>query len=125
MNIVSQPDNAQHFTGHPFILVCHSQIHEAVDTDVNVTITWSGPREKTSSRTLSPVPGMMLEFKLPLEFSLLDVSDSGNYSCDSTVYPVTSPYLVKSDTSSTSFVISPSKLSMDPIYLHILVHALL
>ena len=114
VNIVSQPNNSQYYIGHQFKLTCNSRIHPAVDTSVNVTNTWYWGSGRITPD--SPLFGENIEFNSSLRFSPLNVSHSGNYSCDSTVYPTSQHvHLVKSDTASTSFVISPSKLSIDPM----------
>ena len=141
VTIASVPIAAPHYTGLQFILGCYSQIEQAVDTDVNVTHTWSRAyrlyyswKSWSNPRvTQSPVSQENSVMYSHLYFTPLHVRDNYFYSCESTVYPSPedpkSQYLVKSESESAKhkFDMSPRKLSMDqlsdPQHYYIINHA--
>ena len=111
MNILSHPNNTQLFTTQQLNITCYTLLHPAIDTAVGVANTWSGPTGVMSSDghvSVAAVAGKNLEFNSSLHFSSLRSSDSGTYSCFSTVSLVSS-YIVSSETVSATIVITASK----------------
>ncbi len=111
VRVVPQPNTTQLFTTQQLNITCHTVLHPAVDTPVGVANTWSGPSGVMSSDghiTVTGVAGTDLEFNSALRFSSLQSSDSGSYTCFSTVSLVSS-YIASGDTVSASIVVTASK----------------
>ena len=111
MKVITHPNTTQFFTSQQLNITCHTVLHPAVDTAVGVVNTWSGPSGVMSSRghiTVAAVAGTNLEFNSSVQFSSLRSSDSGRYTCISTV-SLSSSYIVSSTSASASVVVSASK----------------
>ena len=111
MRVVPYPNTTQLFTTQQLNITCHTILHPAVDTQVGVVNTWSGPSGVMSSSghiTVVGVSGTNLEFNSTVRFSSLQSSDSGTYTCFSTVSLVSS-YIASGDTVSASIVVTASK----------------
>ena len=79
---------------------------------MSVSNTWFGPTGVISSNghvTVVAVAGTNQEFTSALQFSSLQSSDSGTYTCFSVVSLVSS-YIVSSDSISASIVVTASEL---------------
>ena len=111
VKVVPHPKTTQFFTTQQLNITCHTILHPAVDTAVGVVNTWSGPSGVISSSghiTVVGVAGTNLEFNSSVQFSSLRSSDSGRYTCISTV-SLFSSYIVSSTSVSASVVVSACK----------------
>ena len=111
VRVVPYPNTTQLFTTQELNITCHTILHPAVDTLVGVANTWSGPTGVMSSSghiTIIGVTGTYLEFNSTVNFASLRSSDSGTYTCFSTVSLVSS-YIASDDTISASIDINASK----------------
>ena len=112
MRVVPHPNITQLFTTQQLNITCHTILHPAVDTAVGVANTWSGPSGVISSDgrdiTVVGVAGTDLEFNSAVRFSSLRSSDSGTYTCFSTVSLVSS-YIASGDTVSASIIVTASE----------------
>ena len=108
MRVVRTPNDTQLFTTFQLQLTCLVEVDPAVDTEVRVNNTWSGPSEEISSDSRITVDNvtMSLEdvaFKSSVHFSYLKCSDTGTYTCFSVVQPsVASLYVESSDSTSSN-----------------------
>lgn len=109
--MVHQPESTQFFITESVDLVCLSDIDLAVDTPINVSMTWSGPsgNRMRSDGHISVLGdrGTFTEHDSTLRFSSLHSSDTGNYTCSS-VASSTSRYVVSSSTTSAVNIINTS-----------------
>ena len=111
VKVVPHPNTTRLFTTQQLNITCHTVLHPAVDTAVGVANTWTGPSGVMSSSghiTVVGVAGTDLEFNSSVQLSSLRSSDSGSYTCISTV-SLSSSYIVSSTSISASVVISASK----------------
>ena len=111
VRVVPHPNTTQLFTTQQLNITCHTVLHPAVDTAVGVANTWSGPSGVISSDghiTVVGVAGTDLEFNSAVRFSSLRSSDSGTYTCFSTVSLVSS-YIASGDTVSASISVTASE----------------
>ena len=79
-----------HYTGQSLQLKCWTHLNDSIDTSVQIIHTWTGPSGTitTDSRKqvtrISKTQGAYLS---SLTFHSLRTSDSGTYSCLSTIQP--------------------------------------
>ena len=109
--VVAHPNTTQLFTTQQLNITCHTILHPAVDTEVGVANTWSGPSGVISSSghiTVVGVAGTDWQFNSSVQFSSLQSSDSGRYTCISTV-SLSSSHIVSSSSVSASVVVSASE----------------
>ena len=74
-------------------ITCTTILSPYVDTPVQVTHYWVGPSGAVTSdngTTVSPVTGSDLQYMSTLSFSSLRLSDSGIYTCTSSVNAIDS-----------------------------------
>lgn len=126
VDVVSRPNTTTLFTTQQLNLTCYTILHPAVDTAVGVANTWSGPAGVVSPNghiTVVGVAGTSLEFNSSLRFSSLRSSDSGTYTCFSTVSLVSS-YIASGESVSASVVVTASKWLMRLTHFTLLVMGL-
>ena len=115
MEVVRTPNDTQLFTTFHLQLTCLVEVNPAVDTEVTLNNTWSGPSGEISSDSRITVDNvtMSLEdvaFKSSVHFSFLKSSDSGTYTCFSIVQPsVVSLYVDSSDSTSSNTSVNAGK----------------
>ena len=73
--------------GINFTLICTIQLNTAVDTDVIVNVSWTGPAVFASNSRISitDVNESVAPYKTTLFFSPLNVTDNGTYTCQADV----------------------------------------
>ena len=75
--------------GTELVIYCSVSISSAVNTDFDVSITWSSdPAEALNGfYRISEISGPGLEFTRTLSISPVDLSDSALYSCTASISP--------------------------------------
>ena len=76
--------------GTELVISCSVSISPAVNTEFNVSITWSSdPAEALNGSyvRISEISGSGLEFTRTLSISPVDLSDSAQYSCTASISP--------------------------------------
>ncbi len=79
------------YTDENVTLTCSVLLSASVDTAVDVSVVWSGPRGDTMSiaeRVTESEP-----YQSTLTLSSLTTSDSGDYTCTATADPCDSPFV--------------------------------
>ncbi len=107
VEITSDPDRSL-YTNETVTLTCSVLLSAFVDTAVDVSVVWSGPRGDTMSiaeRVTESVP-----YQSTLTVSSLTTSDSGDHNCTATADSRNSPFVTASS-SSTVANISVGKFS--------------
>ena len=87
---LTRSPNTTVFTSDQLTLTCTTVLSSCVDTPIQVTHNWRGPSGVVTTggnRTISRVTGSNLQYSSTLSFSSLHSSDSGTYTCTSTVNP--------------------------------------
>ena len=79
-------------TGINLTLICTIQLNTAVDTNVMVNTSWTGPTAMFASNSqgrisVTHVNGSVPLYETRVFFSLLNISDSGTYVCQADVIP--------------------------------------
>ena len=88
VNIVRTPSTQTAFLSERLDLTCITVLSPYVDTPVQVTHYWEGPSgvvTRGNGIIISKVTGFNLRYSSTLTFSSLRLSDSGIYTCTSTV----------------------------------------
>ena len=79
-------------------LICTIQLNTAVDTDVMVNASWTGPNAMFASNSrisITNVSESVAPYKTTVFFSPLNITDSGNYTCQADVRPrPSSPFIM-------------------------------
>ncbi len=94
VEITSDPDTTL-YTDETVTLTCSVLLSASVDTAVDVSVVWSGPRGDTMSmaeRATESVP-----YQSNLTLSSLTTSDTGLYNCTATADPRDSPFVTTSN----------------------------
>ena len=97
------------YTEDDLTLNCTIQLDEAVDTGVVVTVEWTGP----NGMLFGTVPSVASSttYQSIVNITSLEMSDSGNYTCNATTSPNGTPFVIASEpTSNTTEVIVGKKL---------------
>ena len=87
-------------TGINLTLICTIQLNTAVDTDVVVNTSWTGPTAMFASNSQGRISVTSLTGSIPLYetrvfFSPLNITDSGTYVCQADVRAdSSSPFIV-------------------------------
>ena len=80
-------------------LICTIQLNTVVDTNVVVNTSWTGPTVFASNSqgriSVTHVNGSVSPYKTTLQFSPLNVTDNGSYTCQADVRPrPSSPFIM-------------------------------
>ena len=89
------------YTEDDLTLTCTIELDEAVDTGVDVTVVWTGPPGDTMLSpdgriTVSEVTGSRPTYQSIVDITSLQMSDSGNYTCNATASPDGIPFVTAS-----------------------------
>ena len=110
---LEQWPTGRHFTGQSLTLTCWTYLNDSINTSIKVTHTWTGPSgtiRTDSRRRVTGVESAQGAYSSSLIFNSLHTSDSGGYSCQSTVHPVlfgnSASVVSSSDPKKASIVIS-------------------
>ena len=71
-------------------LICTIQLNTAVDTNVVVNTSWTGPNAmfaSTNRISITDVSESVTPYKTTVLFSPLNITDSGNYTCQADIRP--------------------------------------
>ena len=97
-------------TGINLTLICTIQLNTAVDTDVVVNTSWTGPTAMFTSNNQGRISVIRLTESFPLYetrvfFSPLNITDSGTYVCQADVRPdPSSPFIVMNRDNATHII---------------------
>ena len=93
-------------------LICTIQLNTAVDTDVVVNTSWTGPTAMFASNSQGRISVTSLTGSIPLYetrvfFSPLNITDSGTYVCQADVRPnPSSPFItINQDTATQTITV--------------------
>ena len=99
-------------TGINLTLICTIQLNTAVDTDVVVNTSWTGPTAMFASNSQGRISVTRLNGSIPLYetrvfFSPLNITDNGTYVCQADVRPNPSfPFItINQDTATQSITV--------------------
>ena len=115
VEIIRSPDRNIVYTITQLILSCVIELDEAVDTEVSINQTWSGPRGQIipdSHVTISDVTFEEENYYSDVMFSFLQSLDSGNYTCMASAMPTdpeASAFVRDSGTASDEVVVTVGK----------------
>ena len=86
---VSVTNTSRTYAGTNFNLTCTIELNPAVDTTVVINSTWRGPLGVPAGTRVvaSELTGTGARYRTILMFRPLNMSDSGNYTCEVTVSP--------------------------------------
>ena len=89
-------------------LICTIQLNTAVDTNVIVNTSWTGPNAMFASNSrisITDVSESVPPYKTTVLFSPLNITDSGNYTCQADVRPgPSSPFIVMKRETATHII---------------------
>ena len=107
--IIIEPPNTALITGSSAVLVCRTDLNEAVDTPVAVTVEWRGSGVTLSSESRIVISNIEqsspLRYESNLTISTLSIQDSGVYSCVVTIgHQPTSPFITDNTGSATTTI---------------------
>ncbi len=114
VEITSDPDRTL-YTDETATLTCSVLLSASVDTAVNVSVVWSGPRGdimSTHERVTESGP-----YQSTLTLSSLSTSDSGHYACTATADPCDSPFIAASNEQSATQSVTVGKFSVCKVLL--------
>ncbi len=96
------------YTDEVVTLTCDITLDPAVDSEVTVTASWTGPGGPITAG-VSEVTGSGLTYQSTLTLSSLTTSDSGLYTCTASVDPAVPTPLVGSGDGTDSHTIAVGK----------------
>ena len=99
-------------TGINLTLICTIQLNTAVDTNVMVNTSWTGPTAMFASNTYSQgrisvtsLTGSIPLYETRVFFSPLNITDSGTYVCQADVRPnPSSPFITINQDTATQLI---------------------
>ena len=107
--MVAQAPDRTLYTEDDLTLTCTIQLDEAVDTGVVVTALWLGPGGMMSDTV--PSVASSTTYQSIVNITSLEMSDTGNYTCNATASPDGTPFVTASEpTSNTTEVTVGKKL---------------
>ena len=92
------------YTGESVVLICNIKLNSAVDTDVTVTVSWSGPGGTITTGVTDMTD--TAPYQSTLTLSSLVTSDSGTYTCIASVDIVHPTYVTESEDGSDTHTIA-------------------
>ncbi len=104
---VTADTNRTLYAGEDVTLTCDITLDPAVDSEVAVTASWTGP-DGPITAGVSDISGSGLAYQSTLTLSSLTTSDSGDYTCTASVDPAT-PLVVGSGGGTGSHTITVGK----------------
>ena len=112
--MVAQAPDRTLYTEDDLTLTCTIELDEAVDTEVDVTVEWTGPNGvtelSTSGRiTVSDVTGSRPTYQSTVDILSLEMSDSGAYTCNATASPNGTPFVTASEATSNTTDVTVGK----------------
>ena len=95
-------------------LICTIQLNAAVDTNVMVNTSWTGPTvifASNSRISITDLNELVTPYKTALLFSPLNITDNGNYTCHADVRPrPSSPFIMMNTDTDTHTITVGSEL---------------
>ena len=94
-------------------LICTIQLNTAVDTNIMVNTSWTGPAVFASNSHISitDLNELVTPYKTALLFSPLNITDNGSYTCHADVRPhPSSPFIMMNSDTDTHTITVESEL---------------
>ena len=99
------PSTGVLYAGINLTLICTIQLNTAVDTNVVVNTSWTGPNAMfafNSRISITDMSESVTPYTTTVLFSPLNITDSGNYTCQAYVRPsISSPFIVMNSDTAT------------------------
>ena len=118
VNLSRDPESGTLRHGDNLTLTCTIQLDGAIDTGVVVTVVWTGPPGDTVLSPDNTTPTMDSDtiYESTVTFSSLETSDSGGYTCTTTVSPYpSSEFITESEEGTDTLSIIVGKAGNDPL----------
>ena len=93
------------YQGTELFITCTATVDSAVDTEVNVNISWASNPEGImdgSFLTFSGISGSGLEYNSTVTISPVNTTDSANYTCTASITPPDTDYIIPSSATTAS-----------------------